>query len=54
MIERFIYIRSLFDRNAALAHALIDGRAVTEFERKGKAAREIDRLWHVLKEELAL
>ncbi|MDJ0871661.1 MAG: AAA family ATPase [Gammaproteobacteria bacterium] len=41
-------------QRAALGHALIDGRAVTEFERKGKAAREIDRLWRLLKEELGL
>lgn len=30
---------------AAFAHALIDGRAVTEFEPRGKAAREIRELW---------
>jgi len=30
---------------AAFAHALIDGRAVTEFEPSGKAAREIRELW---------
>ena len=41
-------------QRAALAHALIDGRAVTEFERKGKAAREIDRLWQILREELGV
>ncbi len=39
---------------AALSHALIDGRAVTEFESKGKAAREIDRLWYTLRKELEL
>ncbi len=41
-------------QRAAFSHALIDGRAVTEFEHKGKAAREIDRLWQVLSEELEL
>ena len=30
---------------AALAHALIDGRAVTEFEPEGKAAGELRRVW---------
>lgn len=30
---------------AALSHALIDGRAVTEFEPKGKAAGELRRVW---------
>ena len=30
---------------AALAHALIDGRAVTEFEPDGKAAAELRRIW---------
>ena len=30
---------------AALAHALIDGRAVTEFEPDGKAAGELRRVW---------
>jgi chromosome partitioning protein len=32
-------------QRAALAHALIDGRAVTEFEPEGKAATEIRALW---------
>ena len=41
-------------QRAALSHALIDGRAVTEFERKGKAAREIDGLWYKLRKELDL
>jgi len=41
-------------QRAAFSHALIDGRAVTEFEGKGKAAREIDRLWSTLRKELAL
>jgi len=35
----------------ALAHALIDGRAVTEFEPGGKAAHEIARLWRWIKKE---
>lgn len=30
---------------AALAHALIDGRAVTEFEPGGKAAAELRKVW---------
>jgi chromosome partitioning protein len=30
---------------AALAHALIDGRAVTEFEPDGKASGELRRVW---------
>ena len=41
-------------QRAAFSHALIDGRAVTEFERKSKAALELDRLWNLLKEELIL
>ncbi|MGD8312169.1 MAG: ParA family protein [Gammaproteobacteria bacterium] len=41
-------------QRAAFSHALIDGRAVTEFDRKGKAAAEIDRLWNTLKAELNL
>jgi chromosome partitioning protein len=32
-------------QRAAFSHALIDGRAVTEFEDSGKAAGEIRRLW---------
>jgi chromosome partitioning protein len=32
-------------QRAAFSHALIDGHAVTEFERKGKAATEIRSLW---------
>ncbi|MGB5495660.1 MAG: hypothetical protein WBM97_14395, partial [Sedimenticolaceae bacterium] len=32
-------------QRAAFSHALIDGRAVTEFEDTGKAASEIRSLW---------
>ena len=39
-------------QRAAFRHALIDGRAVSEFDSNGKAAREIDRLWVALSEEL--
>lgn len=39
-------------QRAALAHALIDGRAVTEFEPDGKAARELRRLWKWTEERL--
>lgn len=39
-------------QRAAFSHALIDGRAVTEFDAKGKAAAELNRLWYLLKEEL--
>ena len=41
-------------QRSAFSHALIDGRAVMEFDGKGKAAREIERLWGILREELAL
>jgi len=41
-------------QRAAFSHALIDGHAVNEFERKGKAAGEIDSLWNALKTEVAL
>lgn len=41
-------------QRAALGHALIDGRAVTEFDQQSKAALEIDQLWQALKQELAL
>lgn len=41
-------------QRATYSHALIDGRSVTEFERKGKAAIEIERLWNTLRTELAL
>jgi chromosome partitioning protein len=33
-------------QRAALAHALIDGHAVTEFEPGGKAAAEVRALWN--------
>ncbi len=39
-------------QRAAFSHALIDGRAVNEFDSSGKAAREIDELWRALGEEL--
>ncbi len=41
-------------QRAAFSHALIDGRAVSEFDKNGKAAREIDSLWSTLKTELTL
>ncbi|MEA3274241.1 MAG: ParA family protein [Pseudomonadota bacterium] len=37
-------------QRVAFSHALIDGRAVSEYDRGGKAAREIDRLWNILRE----
>lgn len=37
---------------AALAHALIDGSAVTEFDNEGKAAGEIRAVWKWTKKEL--
>lgn len=39
---------------AALSHALIDGRAVAEFDAGGKAAREIVRLWSIVKRDMGL
>lgn len=39
-------------QRAALSHALIDGRAVTEFEPKGKAAQELTRLWKFTEDKL--
>ncbi|MCP3869380.1 MAG: ParA family protein [Gammaproteobacteria bacterium] len=41
-------------QRAAFSHALIDGRAVTEFDRKTKAALEIDRLWKTMRQEMSL
>lgn len=38
-------------QRVALTHALIDGRAVTEFEPAGKAANELRRLWRWLEEQ---
>jgi chromosome partitioning protein len=37
---------------AALAHALIDGQAVTEFEPDGKASAELRRVWKWTEREL--
>ncbi len=39
-------------QRAALSHALIDGRAVTEFEPEGKAATELRLVWNWTKERL--
>ena len=39
-------------QRAALSHALIDGRAVTEFEPSGKAARELSALWAWIEGEM--
>jgi chromosome partitioning protein len=41
-------------QRAAFSHALIDGRAVNEFEPGGKAAREISGLWNWLNEQLEI
>lgn len=37
---------------AALAHALVDGRAVNEFDRAGKAALEMTKLWKLAEDHL--
>jgi hypothetical protein len=36
------------------SYALIEGRGVTEYDPRGKAANEIVRLWSILRQELAL
>ncbi len=41
-------------QRAAFSHALIDGRAVAEFDAGGKAAREINGLWQNIKGEMGL
>jgi len=46
--------KAAISQRAAFSHALIDGRAVSEFERKSKAALEIDGLWYALKREIGL
>ena len=39
---------TIISQRVAFSHALVDGMAVTEFERNGKAAREISQLWEWL------
>lgn len=39
-------------QRAALSHALIDGRAVSEFEPAGKASRELRNLWAWIQEQM--
>jgi len=41
-------------QRAAFSHALIDGRAVAEFDAGGKATREIARLWDTIKLDMDL
>jgi chromosome partitioning protein len=41
-------------QRAAFSHALIDGRAVAEFDSGGKAAHEIARLWDNIKRDIGL
>ena len=41
-------------QRVAFSHALIDGRSVSEYDRSGKAAGEIERLWRTLREEMEL
>ena len=41
-------------QRVAFSHALIDGRSVSEYDRNGKAAREIERLWKTLSEGMGL
>lgn len=39
-------------QRAALAHALVDGQAVTEFEPNGKASAELRHLWNFVRSAL--
>jgi chromosome partitioning protein len=41
-------------QRAAFSHALIDGRAVAEFDSGGKAAQEIAHLWDIIKQDIGL
>jgi chromosome partitioning protein len=41
-------------QRAAFSHALIDGRAVNEYDGRGKAALELERLWQGIKQDLML
>ncbi len=41
-------------QRVAFSHALIDGRAVSEYDRAGKAACEIDQLWTTLRAGMGL
>jgi len=41
-------------QRVAFSHALIDGRAVTEYDRDGKAAQEISTLWSSFRREIRL
>lgn len=45
---------SILSHRAAFSHALIDGRAITEFDPKSKAALEILMLWNTIIQELEL
>jgi chromosome partitioning protein len=39
-------------QRVAMAHALVDGRAVNEFDPQGKAAREMTQLWQLVEAAL--
>jgi chromosome partitioning protein len=39
-------IETVLHQRAAYSHAVIDGRSVHEYEPEGKAAAEIDQLYH--------
>ena len=41
-------------QRVGFSYALIEGRGVTEYDPRGKAANEIVRLWSILRQELAL
>ena len=41
-------------QRAALSHALIDGRSVSEFDPTGKASAEIKQLWDTIRQESGL
>lgn len=43
---------SILSQRAAFSHALIDGRAITEFDPRSKAATEIHMLWDTISREL--
>jgi chromosome partitioning protein len=53
-IYRIPVCNAAISQRVAFSHALIDGQAVSEYDKDGKGAREIQRLWAFARNSLAM
>ncbi len=53
-VYRIPVCKVAISQRVAFSHALIDGQSVTEYELEGKGAKEIERLWAVIRKGVGL